>query len=167
MKETDSLLSIKELEMLCNFYLECKLSSFEEKELEYILLNSTVETPLIQDVKKIMGFEEMERHKDEPTSKSKKRSGFYLKKIPWVAAVSACLIISCCLVYRFNNIDENPGMKYCQVYSEGRLVNQDEALRIANSNLERMKTFEEKIKTIEIQEEEKVNNFKTKTGSVL
>ena len=167
MKKPDSELSIKELEILCNLYLECKLSALEEKELELILSYCPVKTPLIQEVKKIMGHEEREYIKLSTPQTITTRKFSFSQKLSYglsgVAASLLVLFISGFILLKFNNPDEGSEAFYCQVYSNGKEIPRDEAMKIANHQLSRMKAFEEKIKLIENQEQEKVENFENVT----
>ena len=57
MKDTDHNLTLQETEALCRMYLDCRLSVFEETELQYVLLHSEHRSPLIDDVRTLMMIE--------------------------------------------------------------------------------------------------------------
>lgn len=180
MRDSDSILSLKELETLCHLYLDCRLTTLEEKELEYILLNPALQNPasgisIVQDVKRIMEFEDREYLKLNRSVKTLKGRNLVSFKLWGAAAAVIILILSSMLFFNVNdrgyinhtnNIDytrQTAGKVFCEVYSNGRQLNQEEALEIANDNLKRMKAFEEKIQLIENEEKEKVEKFKTIT----
>ena len=48
-------LSLKELEILAQAYLECRLSRLQEKELELILYDTDVTSPVIEEARRTMG----------------------------------------------------------------------------------------------------------------
>lgn len=56
MKEQDIKLTIREVEELCRLYMDCQLSVLEETELQYVLGKLPYSTPLINDVRTIMGI---------------------------------------------------------------------------------------------------------------
>ena len=54
---TNERLSVTELEELCQLYLDCRLTRLQEQELHLVLLDQDVHSPLIDEVRGMMGFE--------------------------------------------------------------------------------------------------------------
>lgn len=165
MRKPESTLNLKELEELCNLYIDCRLSPVEEKELEFVLLNTSLSSPLISDVKKIMVFEEGKIFKYIVKTKGENNKILGNYKIKAVAA-SLLILITCIggLLKKYDYATENETI-YCQVYSNGKLLDKEESLAVANENIEKIKVFEEKIKSIEIQENRKIENFINNTSN--
>lgn len=55
MNDKDNL-TLAELEMLAQAYLDCKLSRLQEKELEYVLMSCGLSSPLIDEVRECMAL---------------------------------------------------------------------------------------------------------------
>ncbi len=54
MKHPENQFTIEEVEKLCQLYMDCQLSVLEETELEYVLMQSDFDSPLINETKEIM-----------------------------------------------------------------------------------------------------------------
>ena len=163
MNESELNLTIEELDALCIFYLDCKLTPLEEVELEIILQNTNLKSPLIFDVKRIMGFEEFIYLKSNNKTKSNFRKNKWIKLIPGIAASMLIMVMVSLYIISSYNTSLYPGTIYCQVYANGKQVDQEEALQIASRNLEKMEAFEKKIKMIESREKDKIKNFNNLT----
>ena len=155
-------LTIEELETLCNLYMECKLTPLEEVELEFIIQNTNLQSPLITDIKKIMSFEELKYLKSVNQTRRNFRNNNWIKLIPGIAASLLIMALVSLFIFSSYNTISSPETIYCRVYSNGHQVDYDEALEIANKNLEKMVAFEEKIKMIQIREKEKIEEFNNK-----
>ena len=59
MNDKDNL-TLAELEMLAQAYLDCKLSRLQEKELEYVLMSCGLSSPLIDEVRECMALSPQE-----------------------------------------------------------------------------------------------------------
>lgn len=162
MRESELNLTIEELETLCNLYMECKLTPLEEVELEFVLQNTNLQSPLITDVKKIMGLEEFKFIKSISQTRRNFRKNKWIKLIPGIAASILIMALVSSYIISSYQISSSPETIYCRVYSNGHQIDYDEALEIANKNLEKMVAFEEKIKMIQIREKEKIEEFNNK-----
>lgn len=161
MNHKNLILDEKELEELCSLYMECRLSLFEEKELQYVLSKYKGDSPIIDDVKKIM---EVETH--SASFQYRKRNlrlklNYTLKRLTGIAALLVLLCsfgIASWLIYKKDEL--NSRENYCEVYSNGELVaDKQEALSIANKNIRLMEEFENKMDFFQAKEEEKVDKF--------
>lgn len=167
MKDKDVELSVKELETLCTLYIECKMSVLEETELYYVLLKTDKESTIINETKEIMGLERKfiySRPRVIPKKPFYKRIAFY------GVAASIALVITLSIPLIFTNpTDENSNSNIvskqieCVVYSNGKRIVGDEALSIAQVNINKMNDFEKKIQLHIKSEQDKVENFMSKT----
>lgn len=156
MKKNEDILSVKELETLCNLFMKCELTRLEEMELEVILLQTDAESHLIHETKKIMATETF-----LSLQKTNKKKYAWKYKLSWIAATVVLIaIILSTFIYKSNPFDETS--TYCQVYSEGAVVNNNEAKHIAQKHIERMKEFEIRIEQIQSIEQNKVKSFVNK-----
>ncbi len=56
MKQYTRHITVEEAEQLCRLYIDCQLSVLEETELEYVLMQSGLDSPLISETRTIMGI---------------------------------------------------------------------------------------------------------------
>ena len=56
MKQNARHITIEEAEQLCRLYMDCQLSVLEETELEYVLMQSELDSPLISETRMLMGI---------------------------------------------------------------------------------------------------------------
>lgn len=89
--ETKEILTIHEIEQLCQAYSDCRLSRLQEKELELVLLCTDHTSPIISETRSLMGLTALMAHpKANAITKSKKR----LFKYAGIAACVATIVIS-------------------------------------------------------------------------
>ncbi|MCM1032981.1 MAG: hypothetical protein NC405_04410 [Odoribacter sp.] len=89
--ETKEMLTIQEIEQLCQAYLDCRLSRLQEKELELILLCSDHTTPIITEARSLMGLSTLIAHSNANTIK---RTGHRVLRYAGIAACVATIAIS-------------------------------------------------------------------------
>ena len=160
-------LSVGELETLCNLYIECKLSVLEETELYYVLLKTDKNSALINEAKAIMGIERKIAY-SKPTTHRKKP--FYKGFTFYGATACLALVIAISVPKIFNDrTDENNRVNItstpieCVVYSNGKRISGEEAISIAQTNIDKMNSFEKKIQLHVESEQEKIESFMSKT----
>ena len=56
MKQNAKHITMEEAEQLCRLYMECQLSVLEETELEYVLMLSELDSPLLRETRALMGI---------------------------------------------------------------------------------------------------------------
>lgn len=74
MKDNTNILTLQDIEELCRLYLDCQLSVLEEKELEYVLINSSYNSAVIDEAKESIMAESLLSLKDlkrSPRNKAK------------------------------------------------------------------------------------------------
>lgn len=117
MKETESDFTTKELDALCQLYMDCKLSVLEEKELEYLLSRTSLTSDAIEDVRALMGSGPGPRVKAVPLKR--KRS---MWRSPLATAAAVALVVAAALVYPLSHPGGSSadGEIYIAAYSNGR-----------------------------------------------
>lgn len=56
MKQDTRHITVEEAEQLCRLYMDCQLSVLEETELEYVLMQSALDSPLLRETRALMGI---------------------------------------------------------------------------------------------------------------
>ena len=56
MKQNANHITLEEAEQLCRLYMDCQLSVLEETELEYVLMQSELDSPLLRETRALMGL---------------------------------------------------------------------------------------------------------------
>ncbi len=122
-------LTIQEVELLCQAYIDCHLSLKQEKELELILLASDLSSPLITEARALMGMStlmSLRAHKDDNIKKNKLPLFKY-------SAIAACfaIIMVCAGYFYFVSL---PNKEDYDVYAcvDGKILTGHEAQTIVN-----------------------------------
>lgn len=89
--ETKEMLTLQEIEQLCQAYLDCHLSRLQEKELELVLLCTDHTTPIISETRSIMGLSALMSH---PKANAITKTKWRLFKYAGIAACVAMIAIS-------------------------------------------------------------------------
>lgn len=108
-------MTIEELDELCRLYMDCKLSVLEEKELEYVLSHTTLNSPAISDVKAVMGVQTL--------NVSHRKRAWNWRVLSGIAASVATII--CLTVYFSSNRQDTT---LITAYSHGRQLGEEEAI---------------------------------------
>ena len=96
--ETNEKLTYQEIEQLCQAYMDCQLSRLQEKELELVLLCSDLNSPIIAEVRALMGLSTLMAITNPETKVIKKAKPRVLK----YSGIAACIaIILLCTGYLF------------------------------------------------------------------
>lgn len=126
--KTDELdLTVDELEELCRLYEDCKLSVLEEKELEYVLSQTSTTSPLIDDVRSLMGIREL----SIPLSKPRivKRNWNWRLFSGIAASIAILVSVVFYIVSPQENIPNHNGSTvYVAAYSHGQRLNGSDAI---------------------------------------
>ncbi len=129
--KTDGLnLTIEETEELCRLYLDCRLSVLEEKELEYVLSRSSLDSPVIAEVRTLMSVQLKPR-----THRAVRKAGFL--KWKYISPVAACaaVIMGVALFFtapRDSSLPDNNSDNYIAAYRHGQRLNGEEAVKATN-----------------------------------
>jgi len=150
MKHPDNQFTIEEVEKLCQLYQECQLSVLEETELEYILMHSDIDSPLINDTKELMAVSRL----CKPTAaKPQKNVG------NWAFRAAACVAIVLSSFAVWHKLWLNPKNGDCIVYVAGEKASAEEAHKIAEADVAKMQQFMQVVNEQQTQEEIKVEQF--------
>ena len=92
MKQDTRHITIEEAEQLCRLYMDCQLSVLEETELEYVLMLSELDSPLLRETRALMGISR------SVNLQAKKKRLF----VAWGWRVAACVavLIGCAVLLR-------------------------------------------------------------------
>ena len=92
MKQNANHITLEEAEQLCRLYMDCQLSVLEETELEYVLMQSELDSPLLRETRALMGLSR------SVNLQAKKKSLFVTWG--WRAAACAAILIGCVALLR-------------------------------------------------------------------
>ena len=92
MKQDTRHITIEEAEQLCRLYMDCQLSVLEETELEYVLMRSELDSPLLHETRALMGISR------SVNLQAKKKHLFV--SWGWRAATCAAILIGCVALLR-------------------------------------------------------------------
>lgn len=109
--DTKERFTLQEIEQLCRAYMDCRLTRLQEKELELILLYCDLTSPIIAEVRVLMGLSTLMAVVKPKAIKSAKLR--VLKYISFAACIASVIV---CVWIFFNNtdtIDETHGIYAC------------------------------------------------------
>ena len=137
MKQNARHITVDEAEKLCQLYMDCQLSVLEETELEYVLMKSELDSPLINETRALMGISR------SVNLQTKKKSLF----VTWGWRAAACIaILIGCAVLLWNHITNKTDTI---AYVEGTEISVDSTKNIAKSEVTKKEPQESKVKTEE------------------
>ncbi len=159
MKKQDDELTLQETEQLCEFFMDCKLSVLQENELRYVLTHVDHHSPLIDDVRQLMGIELTTFNKPFDKVPQIKRGWWSKRATYFSVAASIALLIGIGVSYShyspFNQIDNNA---YYIAYADGHRLSDDatraqieEDLRSAENFMKEMSELEARAKQMNDQ----------------
>lgn len=147
MKQNARYITIEEAEQLCRLYMDCQLSVLEEAELEYVLMQSRLNSPLISETRVLMGMSQ------SVNLQTPKKHLFPA----WVWRVAACVAILIGGITLLQN--HTPNETDCIVYVEGTEVRGERAKAIAEADVARMEQFMQTVEAQRATEQAKVEQF--------
>lgn len=92
MKQNAKHITMEEAEQLCRLYMDCQLSVLEETEMEYVLMQSELDSPLLSETRALMGISR------SVNLQAKKKSLFVTWG--WRAAACVAILIGCVALLR-------------------------------------------------------------------
>lgn len=153
MKQSTNHLTAQETERLCREYIDCQLSMLEEAELEYVLRMTDFESPIINDVKTIMGISKAVRF---PVSTNQpQRHKTKIRRLAAAASIAVLLVGGVAVMKKSLHNDSTE----CIAYSAGRQVSTEKARQIAEADVQRMAQFIKTVASQRADEEAKVEKF--------
>lgn len=150
MKYPENQFTTEEIEKLCQLYMDCQLSLLEEIELEYVLMQSDFDSPLINETKEIMAVSRPFKLKATKPHKS---------VWTWPLRVAACAAIALGTFALFQHINIDRDDDNCIVYVAGKRATAEEAHIIAEADVAKMQKFMQVVNEQQTQEEAKVEQF--------
>lgn len=150
MKHPENQFTIEEVEKLCQLYMDCQLSVLEETELEFVLMQSDFDSPLINETKELMAVS-----RSFKLEASKPHKSIW----SWALRVAACAAIVLGALALFQHININRDNGNCIVYVAGKRVCAEEAHIIAEADVAKMQQFMRVVNEQKAQEEAKVEQF--------
>ncbi|MBR5117313.1 MAG: hypothetical protein IK100_01555 [Muribaculaceae bacterium] len=153
MNPSDFHFTIKEVETLCQLYLDCQLSTLEETELEYVLMHYDFKFPLINETRGLM---EISRRFELKAAKPRKSAW------GWILRAAACVAIilgTFAIYHHDSHVNHVIGTDDCIVYVAGKMANAEEAHRIAEADVAKIQQFMQTVSEQQAQEEAKVEQF--------
>ena len=92
MKQDTKHITMEDAEQLCRLYMDCQLSVLEETELEYVLMQSELDSPLLSETRALMGISR------SVNLQAKKKRLFVAWG--WHAAACVAVLIGCAVLLR-------------------------------------------------------------------
>jgi hypothetical protein len=137
MKQNPKHITMEEAEQLCRLYMDCQLSVLEETELEYVLMRSELDSPLLHETRALMGISR------SVNLQAKKKRLFVAWG--WRAAACAAIIIGCAALLRNHITSETDAI----ANKEGVVLSVENTKGIAQSEATKKEPQESKVNTEE------------------
>ena len=137
MKQDTRHITIEEAEQLCRLYMDCQLSVLEETELEFVLMQSGLDSPLLSETRTLMGIS---RSVHLQTKKK-----HLLMTWGWRAAACVAILIGCVALLRNHITTETDTI----AYEESTELSIARTKDIAKSEITKKEPQESKVKTEE------------------
>ena len=128
---------MEEAEQLCRLYMDCQLSVLEETELEYVLMQSELDSPLLHETRALMGISR------SVNLQAKKKRLFVAWG--WRAAACAAILIGCAALLRNHITSETDAI----ANKEGVVLSVENTKGIAQSEATKKEPQESKVNTEE------------------
>lgn len=137
MKQDTRHITIEEAEQLCRLYMDCQLSVLEETELEYVLMQSELDSPLLSETRALMGISR------SVNLQIKKKRLFVTWG--WRAAACAVILIGCAALLRNHITTETEAI----ANNEGVVLSVNTTKDISQSEATKKEPQESKVNTEE------------------
>ena len=137
MKQNAKHITMEEAEQLCRLYMDCQLSVLEETELEYVLMQSELDSPLLRETRALMGISH------SVNLQTKKKHLF--ESWGWRAAACAAILIGCVALLRNHVTTETDAI----ANKKGTELSVEKTKDIAKIEAAKKEPHESKVKTEE------------------
>lgn len=145
--EINENLTYHEIEQLCHAYLDCQLSKRQEKELELVLLCSDFTSPIIAEVRALMGLSTL-MAMTNPKAKVVKKAKPQIFKYSGIAACIATIAL--CAGYYFSSTSSTEINGDVYVCVDGKVLTGHTAqIVVNNTEHETMNMFRSIIEDVE------------------
>ena len=157
MKQNAKHITMEEAEQLCRLYMDCQLSVLEETELEYVLMQSELDSPLLRETRALMGLSR------SVNLQAKKKRLFVTWG--WRAAACAAILIGCVALLRNHITTETDAI----ANNKGTELSVEKTKDIAKIEAVKKEPQENKVKTevrVEIEAAQTVSQPRPATLSM-
>ncbi len=117
--ETKEKLTIQEIEQLCLAYIDCHLSRFQEKELELVLLCSDLTSPIIDEVRDLMGLSTLMAIPTSKVNNINKSKLIFFKYSGIAACIAVIVLFSSYFFIKSTHREMTPEI---YVYADGKVL---------------------------------------------
>lgn len=165
MKEYNDKLTIREIEELCNLYMDCGLTSLEEAELEYVLLTTDSDSEIIRETRAVMGLSrELAARPAVPANgksgKKEKKRRIIARR--WRSAVtgiaaSAAILVASVIGFSWGGSSE---VEYI-AYVGGKQLRGEQAREVAEAQIERYRQLERRMDLLREEQKQKLETIKS------
>ncbi len=159
MKNKDHILTFQETEQLCRLYMECRLSVYEETELQYVLGNLDYSSILIDEVRILMGIQSAVAKNSIRIYKNKFIRSWKSPYLYNIVATATILIGLCFFIYLGISTNSTNADSSYIAYANGVRLNDRQAIIQIDTDMKKAEEFMSKIAEFESQEQIMINNF--------
>lgn len=156
-------LTLEELEILAQAYLDCRLSRVQEKELELVLYDTDLSSPVIDEARRTMGVTTLMEagHTPRRTLRLKQRRRWF-GAATWAAASVGVLAVASLLYFTRGAFpSDNRDGEYVSVYVDGKPLSREDALaEAAMSQAASMAMMEQMLAEAKADSERNMEYFK-------
>lgn len=165
MKEYNDKLTIREIEELCNLYMDCGLTSLEEAELEYVLLTTDSDSEIIRETLAVMGLSRKLAARTAAPANGKSGKNEKKRRIAmrrWrsaVTGIAASAAILAASVIGFSSGGASD-VEYI-AYVGGRQLRGEQAREVAEAQVERYRQLERRMDLLREEQKQKLETIKS------
>lgn len=162
MKEQDNKLTLQETEKLCSLYMDCKLSVLEETELQYVLSKMDYHSPLIDDVRTLMGIKLSTANKTFEKVELQKKQRWTWTKRAFYSGIAASIVILLGIglsIYHNSSSLHHSSAPYYLAYADGHRLSDEEARLQIEADIRSADAFIKEMTELEEQEKQMMDNF--------
>ncbi|MDE6741796.1 MAG: hypothetical protein K2J58_05650 [Muribaculaceae bacterium] len=160
MKEQDNKLKLRETEQLCRLYLDCRLSVFEENELQYVLTKIDHHSPLIDEVRGMMGIKTKESHTSSYGSISDGKHRFPRLALYLGIAASIAILFSVGIPFLHDSSPlQDTGHDDYIAYAYGHRLNDEAARSQVEADIKTADDFMKEMTELEARDRQMIENI--------
>ena len=160
MKEQDDKLTLQETERLCQMYLDCTLSVFEETELQYVLTMVDHHSPLIDDVRGMMGIKLNNAQKGSPGIGNVGKRWFHGRTLYLGIAASIAILLGVGIsLFHDSYIGDGTGHGLYIAYADGHRLSDEAARSQVEADIKTADDFIKEMAELEEREKRMIENF--------
>lgn len=160
MKEQDDKLTLQETERLCQMYLDCRLSVLEETELEYVLTKVDHRSPLIDDVRGMMGVKPNNTQRDFAGIGNGGKRRFHGRALYLGIAASIAILLGIGIsLFHDSSTGQDAGRDYYIAYADGHRLSDEAARSQVEADIKTADDFMKEMSEFEEREKQMIDNF--------